>query len=260
MNYYWMMGDNRHNSADSRFWGFVPEDHMGKGVVRMAVAAMRKSFPANIRSCARRRDPRTTRRAAQTVLRRHAPLLRLAAARTPRRGVPHNDDGEPSGNGRKTDPRTTALERHHGLPGGRGRYFGGTKLGVSGLIAAYRESAAGPSQRRIVERTVDRTVRVDFPLCGDERHHAGRWRVGSRASRSRPRQPLYDAARDPAVLRSGGLSKNCKAGGSVRDEAGMKYEQRIEYGGSAPFLTEKIRAIVRNGKRETEESAPGAGL
>ena len=75
-----------------------------------------------------------------------------------------NDDGEPSGTAGRpilgqllanslTDCLVVVV-----------RYFGGTKLGVPGLIAAYRESAAEAiAAAEIVELTVDRTVRVDFP-------------------------------------------------------------------------------------------------
>ncbi|MBQ9462280.1 MAG: signal peptidase I [Bacteroidales bacterium] len=49
-NYYFMMGDNRHNSLDSRYWGFVPEDHIvGRpAVIWLSTDAGRK-FPHNIR-------------------------------------------------------------------------------------------------------------------------------------------------------------------------------------------------------------------
>lgn len=50
MDYYFMMGDNRHNSADSRFWGFVPEDHIvGTPAFVTWSVDKDKSFPANIR-------------------------------------------------------------------------------------------------------------------------------------------------------------------------------------------------------------------
>ncbi|WP_419511456.1 IMPACT family protein [Alistipes sp.] len=75
-----------------------------------------------------------------------------------------NDDGEPSGTAGRpilgqllsndlTDCLIVVV-----------RYFGGTKLGVPGLIAAYKESAAEAiAAAEVVRRTVDRTVRVDFP-------------------------------------------------------------------------------------------------
>ncbi len=50
MNYYWMMGDNRHDSADSRYWGFVPEDHIvGKALFIWMSWDSNESFFSKIR-------------------------------------------------------------------------------------------------------------------------------------------------------------------------------------------------------------------
>ena len=49
-DYYFMMGDNRHNSLDSRYWGFVPEDHIvGKPALVWLSIDGNKKFPKNIR-------------------------------------------------------------------------------------------------------------------------------------------------------------------------------------------------------------------
>ena len=75
-----------------------------------------------------------------------------------------NDDGEPSGTAGKPilgQMLSTGITNCLIVVV---RYFGGTKLGVSGLISAYKESArAAIDAGTIVERTVDRRIKIIFP-------------------------------------------------------------------------------------------------
>lgn len=75
-----------------------------------------------------------------------------------------NDDGEPSGTAGKPilgQMLSTGITNCLIVVV---RYFGGTKLGVSGLISAYKESArAAIDAGTIVERTVDRRINIIFP-------------------------------------------------------------------------------------------------
>ena len=131
-----------------------------------------------------------------------------------------NDDGEPSGTAGKpilgqllsndiTDCLVVVV-----------RYFGGTKLGVPGLIAAYRESAAEAiAAAEIVELTVDRTVRVDFPYVAMN----AIMRV-VKEQQPRIEEQTFDnlctlrlSIRESRAAEL--IEKLRKAGGSVRDEA-----------------------------------------
>lgn len=50
MDYYWMMGDNRHDSLDSRFWGYVPEDHIiGKAMLTFFSTDSTKNIFSRVR-------------------------------------------------------------------------------------------------------------------------------------------------------------------------------------------------------------------
>ena len=74
-----------------------------------------------------------------------------------------NDDGEPSSTAGKPILGQLLSQEITNCLVVVVRYFGGTKLGVSGLIQAYKESTADViAVSKIIEKTVDRVIKVDF--------------------------------------------------------------------------------------------------
>ena len=138
LNYYWMMGDNRHKEKSSKFLAFA-YPVADEEEIRSRLEALRKRYYDATHHCyAWRLGP-------------HGEAFRA------------NDDGEPSSTaGRPILGQLLSHETTDCLIVVV-RYFGGTKLGVPGLIAAYKESAAEVlAAARIVQRTVDRRIAVTF--------------------------------------------------------------------------------------------------
>ncbi len=130
-----------------------------------------------------------------------------------------NDDGEPSSTAGKpilgqllshniTDCLIVVV-----------RYFGGTKLGVPGLIAAYKESAADAiAQATVVERTVDRRIKLIFPylVMNDVMHAIKEWQPDIKSQ-------IFDnlCTMELSIRESkadGLIEKLKKAGGTIADE------------------------------------------
>ena len=108
-----------------------------------------------------------------------------------------NDDGEPSGTAGKPILGQLLSNELVNCLIVVVRYFGGTKLGVSGLIGAYKESAAEAIRAaEIVERTVDTVVEVEFSYLAMN----DVMRV-VKEEQPRVRQPLPDDTGDPAKSR-----------------------------------------------------------